>query len=151
VEMERKITDYVHSTTFDETPEEPLKTIKNMVLDVLGTTVAGAEEVGVEALREFYTGLAGKKEASILIHGGKIPAHDAAFINSVMARALDFENAMAPGFHPGASAVPTALAAAELAGGCNGKDFLTALALGVETASRLNLPEAGYEGFTPMI
>lgn len=149
MDIEKKITDYVHSTTFDEIPEEPLKTIKNMVLDVLGTTVAGAEEAGIDALRKFYTGLGGKNEASILIHGGRIPAHDAALVNSVMARALDFENAMAPGFHPGASAVPTALAAAELAGGCSGKDFLTALALGVETASRLNLPEAGYDGLDP--
>jgi len=149
MEMERKVIEYVHATIFDEIPKEPLKTIKNMVLDVLGTTVAGAEEAGIEALREFYTGLGGKKEATILIHGGKIPAHDAAFMNSVMARALDYENAMAPGFHPGASAVPTALAAAELAGGCSGKDFLTALALGVEIASRLNLPEAGYDGLDP--
>jgi 2-methylcitrate dehydratase PrpD len=149
VEMERKITDYVHSTTFDEIPEEPRKTIKNMVLDVLGTSVAGAQEAGVEALREFYTGLEGNNEATILVHGGRIPAHDAAFCNSVMARALDYENAMAPGFHPGASAVPTALATAELAGGCSGKDFLTALALGVEVASRLNLPEEGYDGLDP--
>ena len=149
METERKVTDYIHSTTFDEIPEEPRKTIKNMVLDVLGTSVAGAEEAGVETLRDFYRGLEGKNEATILVHGGKIPAHDAAFFNSVMARALDYENAMAPGFHPGASAVPTALAAAELAGGCSGKDFLTALALGVEIASRLNLPEAGYDGLDP--
>lgn len=149
MQMEGKIVDYVHSTTFSEIPREALKTVKNMVLDVIGTSTAGSEEVGVEAVREFYVGLEGKKEATILIHGGKIPAHDAAFVNSVMARALDYENAMAPGFHPGASAVPTALAAAELAGGCNGKDFLTALALGVEIASRLNLPEAGYDGFDP--
>ncbi len=149
MEIERKVIDYVHATTFDEIPEAPLRTIKNMVLDVLGTSVAGAEEVGVDTLREFYTGLEGKEEATILIHGEKIPAHDAALINSVMARALDFENAMAPGFHPGASAVPTALASAELAGGCSGKDFLAALAMGVEIASRLNLPEAGYDGLDP--
>lgn len=149
MEIERKITEYVYSTTFDEIPEEPLKTVKNMVLDVLGATFAGAEEAGVKALREFHTGLESKGEATILIHGGKIPAHDAAFINSVMARALDFEDAMAPGLHPGASAVPTALAAAELAGGCSGKDFLAALTLGVEIASRLNLPEAGYNGLDP--
>lgn len=147
--LERKIADYVHTATFDEIPEAPLKTIKNMVLDVLGATLAGAEEDGVKTLREFYTGMKGKEEATILIHGGKLPAQDAALINSVMARALDFENAMAPGLHPGASAVPTALAAAEVAGGCSGKDFLTALALGVEIASRLNLPEAGYDGFDP--
>ena len=149
MEIERKIIDYVHSTTFDEIPEEPRKTIKNMVLDVIGAAFAGAEETGVEALREFYRGLEGKNEATILIHGEKIPAHDAAFLNSVMARALDFEDAMAPGLHPGASAIPTALAAAELAGGCSGKDFLTALALGVEIAARLNLPEAGYDGLDP--
>ncbi len=149
MQMEGKIVDYVNGTAFHEMPGEALKTIKNMVLDVVGTTAAGSEEVGVEALRAFYVGLEGKQEATILVHGGKIPAHDAAFVNSVMARALDFENAMAPGFHPGASAVPTALAAAELAGGCSGKDFLTALALGVEIASRLNLPEAGYDGFDP--
>jgi 2-methylcitrate dehydratase PrpD len=149
MEIEKKVVDYVHSTTFSEIPKEAVKIVKNMVLDVIGTSTAGAGEGGVDALREFYVGLGGKKEATILIHGEKIPAHDAAFVNSVMARALDFENAMAPGFHPGASAIPTALAAAELAGGCDGKAFLTALALGVEIASRLNLSEAGYDGFDP--
>lgn len=149
MEMEKTLTDYIHSTTFNEIPPEVLKIVKNMVLDVVGASFAGSEEAGVESLRNFYTGLQGRSEATILIHGGKIPSHDAAFINSVMARALDFEDAMAPGLHPGASAVPTALAAAELAGKCTGKDFLTALALGVEIASRLNLPEAGYDGLDP--
>jgi 2-methylcitrate dehydratase PrpD len=46
MDIEKKITDYVHSTTFDQIPEEPLKTVKNMVLDVAETTVAGAEEAG---------------------------------------------------------------------------------------------------------
>jgi len=50
VEMERKITDYVHSTTFDEIPEEPLKTIRNMVLDVLGPT--GSHSPGHEGFDE---------------------------------------------------------------------------------------------------
>jgi 2-methylcitrate dehydratase PrpD len=149
MDIEGKVVDYVHSATIREIPQEALKTVKNMVLDVMGTTAAGAEEAGIKALRDFYVGLGGKKEATILVHGERIPAHDAAFVNSVMARALDYENAMAPGFHPGASAVPTAIAAAELAGGCDGKVFLTAIALGVEIASRLNLPEAGYDGFDP--
>lgn len=149
MEIERKLIDYICSTTFDQLPGEAVKVIKNMSLDVMGTTVAGSEEAGVAALRGFYAGLGGRQEATVLVHGERLPAHDAAFINSVMARAMDFENAMAPGFHPGASAVPAGLAAAELAGGCNGKDFLTALALGVEVASRLNLSEAGYSGLDP--
>jgi 2-methylcitrate dehydratase PrpD len=98
---------------------------------------------------EFYRGTGGREEATILIHGGKIPAQNAAFVNSVMARALDFCDAMAPGVHIGSAAVPSALAAAELAGGCSGRDFLTALTLGAEISARLNLSESAYDGFDP--
>jgi 2-methylcitrate dehydratase PrpD len=61
MDIEKKITDYVHSTTFDEIPEEPLKTIKNMVLDVLGTTVAGAEGAGKPRLRRVNLHVCGIK------------------------------------------------------------------------------------------
>jgi 2-methylcitrate dehydratase PrpD len=65
-----------------------------------------------------------------------------------MARALDFCDGMVPGMHVGSSSIPTALAAAELAGGCNGKEFLTALVVGTEIASRLNAVSV-YDGFDP--
>jgi 2-methylcitrate dehydratase PrpD len=83
------------------------------------------------------------------VHGGRIPAHDAAFVNGVMARALDFCDSMAPGPHPGAAVIPAALAASELRGGCSGRDFVTAVTVGTEVASRLNLSEAAYDGFDP--
>jgi 2-methylcitrate dehydratase PrpD len=41
------------------------------------------------------------------------------------------------------------LAVAELVGGCNGKDFLTALVTGSEVAARLNLSASAYNGFDP--
>ena len=56
---------------------------------------------------------------------------------------------MAPGIHIGSSLIPAALAAAELAGGCSGAEFLAALAAGAEISSRLNLSEAQYDGFDP--
>ncbi len=66
-----------------------------------------------------------------------------------MCRALDYCDAMAPGIHIGSSLIPAALAAAELAGGCSGAEFLAALAAGAEISSRLNLSEAQYDGFDP--
>jgi len=45
------------------------------------------------------------------------------FVNSVMARAMDFCDAMSPGIHIGSSSVPGALAMAELIGSYSGKDF----------------------------
>ena len=93
--------------------------------------------------------MGGRQEATILVHGDRIPAHDAAFVNAVMARALDFCDAMAPGAHIGAATVSASLAAAELAGAVEGGPFLTALAIGAEVASRLNLSEEAYDGFDP--
>jgi 2-methylcitrate dehydratase PrpD len=51
--------------------------------------------------------------------------------------------------HIGAATVPAALAAAELRGGINGRDFLTALVVGAEVGVRLNLTEAAYNGLDP--
>ncbi len=149
MEVERKIVDYLMETGFEVIPEEPLGTIRNMVLRVLGTTIAGSSAEGCAEMVELYKGMGGREDATILIHGGKIPAQNAAFVNSVMARALDFCDAMAPGVHIGSAAVPAALAAAELAGGCTGRDFLAALTIGAEISSRLNLSESAYDGFDP--
>jgi 2-methylcitrate dehydratase PrpD len=66
-----------------------------------------------------------------------------------MARALDFCDALAPGAHIGSSVVPAAFAAAELAGGCSGKEFLAAVAVGTEVGVRMNLTESTYDGFDP--
>ena len=149
MEAERRLVDYLNSASFETIPQEPLGTIRNMVLRVLGTTIAGSSAEGCGAMVEFYKEMGGKEEATILIHGGKVPAQNAAFVNSVMARALDFCDAMAPGVHIGSSAVPAAFAAAELAGGCSGRDFLTALTVGTELSARLNLSESAYDGFDP--
>jgi 2-methylcitrate dehydratase PrpD len=134
---------------FSEVPQQALRVIKNQVLAVLGTTIAGASAEGCETVVELEKELGGRAEASILIHGGKVPAEKAAFVNGVMARALDFCDALAPGAHIGSATIPAALASAELAGGCSGADFLTAVTVGTELGVRLNLGESQYDGFDP--
>lgn len=149
METERQLVEYICRTGYEEIPQEAIKVVKNMLLTVFGTTISGSASDGCEALAEFYKALGGRKEATIFIYGGRVPTQNAVLVNSVMARALDFDDAMAPGIHIGATAVPTAFGAAELAGGCSGKDLLTSLVLGVETAARLNLTESTYDGFDP--
>jgi 2-methylcitrate dehydratase PrpD len=146
---EQKVVEFVCRTKFADVPTTALKVIKNQVLAVLGTTVAGASAEGCETVVKVARELGGKPEASILIYGDKVPAQQAAFVNGVMARALDFCDALAPGAHIGSAAIPAALAAAEMAGGVSGADFLTAVAIGTELAVRLNLGEAEYDGFDP--
>ena len=101
MESERKLVEYICTSSFEDIPPEPLGVVKNMVLTVLGTTIAGAKAEGCEPLVNFYRGLGGAAEATILNYGGKIPAENAALVNGVMARALDFCDAVEPGLHIG--------------------------------------------------
>jgi 2-methylcitrate dehydratase PrpD len=148
MELEKKIARFVSDTKFEDLPKEPINVAKNVVLTILGTTIVGATAEGCEAIVNQVKEWGGKEEATILIHGGKIPAYNAALANSVMARATDFCEAMPQGIHVGSSSVPTALASAELVGGCSGKEFLSALVLGTEVAARIN-SISGYDGFDP--
>lgn len=149
METEQQLVRFVCHTGYDELPPGPLETIRNQLLTVLGTTIAGSTQAGCEALVGYYRSQGGREEATILIHGGRVPAEKAALVNGVMARALDFDDALAPGVHIGAATIPAGLAAAELRGGVNGREFLTALLIGTEVGARLNLTEAAYNGLDP--
>ena len=146
---EQMIVEFVRGVRLTDIPSTAVEVIRNQVLAVLGTTIAGACEEGCETVVTMAKELEGKPEASILIHGGKAPAQHAAFANGVMARAIDFCDALAPGAHIGAAAITAALATAELVGGCSGADFVAAIAAGTEVAVRLNLGESEYDGFDP--
>ena len=148
METEKRLVQYITDTKYDDLPGESIDIIRNVIMTVVGTTLAGATSEGCEAVISQVKEWGGREEATIMVHGGKVPAYNAALVNSVMARALDFCDAMSPGIHIGSSSVPTALATAELMGGCTGKEFLAALVLGAEVASRIN-SVSEYDGFDP--
>ena len=92
--IEHELVRFVTRTAYDDLKPELLGTIKNQLLTVLGTTIAGSTQAGCQTLIDFYLSQGGKEEATILIHGSRIPAHAAALVNGVMARALDFDDAL---------------------------------------------------------
>lgn len=149
MKFERQIVDYVLDTGFEDIPAAALDTVRKMLLADIGTTIAGARADGCPEVAEFYRLEGGVPEASVLVHGDRLPAHNAVFVNAMMSRALDFCDAIAPGPHIGSSIIPTALACSELRGGCDGREFVTALVIGAEVAARLNLSESAYDGFDP--
>lgn len=146
---ERKLARFVHDLQWESVPADAITVARQILLAVTGTMAAGASEDGCGALREMLLAQGGRPEATVVIFGDKLPAASAALLNGVMGRALDFCDAMVPGLHIGSALVPAALAAAELAGGCDGMTFLTALVAGAEVASRLNGEETDYDGFDP--
>lgn len=149
MQIERKLARFVCRLQASEVPESAQRVLRLMLLAVTGTGIAGAAEDGVEALRTLLCEEGGAPQATTFVFGDRLPAHAAAQLNGTMCRALDYCDAMAPGPHIGSALFPAALAAAELAGGCSGAEFMAALAAGAELSSRLNLSEAQYDGFDP--
>ncbi len=148
-QLEEKLADFVVNLKVDAVPADAQRVLRRIVLAVVGTGFAGADEDGVAALRELLCEAGGAAQATTLVYGDRLPASAAAQFNATMCRALDFCDAMAPGPHIGAALFPAALAAAELAGGCSGAEFMAALVAGAELSSRFNLSEAQYNGFDP--
>jgi 2-methylcitrate dehydratase PrpD len=134
------LSENVVKTRFEDIDKETIETIKGRVIDIVGCAIGGANAPGNQALMDVVRHWGGKGEATILVHGGKAPAHDAAMINAVMTRSYDFEE-QSPSAHTNASVIPTALATVEMMQG-NGKEFLTALIVGTDVGNRIN---AGFD------
>ena len=148
MDIEQKLVNYIACTKYEDLPSDVVELAKFFFLNILGTTVGGSTAEKCADLVRQTKDWGGKPESTILLYGGKVPAQNAAFVNSYMARALESDDGVPPGLHIGSSAIPTALAAMELAGGCSGKQLITALVLGGEVAGRIN-SAARYNDFCP--
>ena len=148
-QTEQALARFIIRLQIADVPADALRVVRQVVLAVCGTGIAGAQEDGIQALRTLLLQTGGTPQATTWVFGDKLPAAAAAQFNGTLCRALDFCDAMAPGPHFGAALFPAAMAAAELAGGCSGTEFMAALVAGLEVGSRFNLTEAQYDGFDP--
>lgn len=130
-------------TQFSNLDEETVNRAKWRILDSFGVIIAGANGAGCDMMIDLVRKWGGAEESTLLVHGGKFPAHNAAMANSLMMRSFDFEAIEAEGenmtsspAHISGTTVPTAFAMAEQQG-ASGKEFITALVLGDDLASRL--------------
>ena len=149
MKVESELAEFVCTLRVGDVPAPAQRVLRQITLAVCGTALAGAGEDGIDALRSLLRERGGAPQATAFVFGERLPAAAAARFNGTLCRALDYCDAMAPGPHIGSSLLPAALAAAELAGGCCGEEFVAALAAGAELSSRLNLSESQYDGFDP--
>lgn len=137
---------------YHDISEEILAFQKRRILDNVGTCLAGRNMAGCEAslaLAKSYGGadkLQSQRQAQILGTGDWLPVGMAAMQNSIMARALDFCDAIAPGYHPSSTDVPVALAVAQWRKK-SGRDVLRALAIAQDIVQRINLCGQSHGSF----
>ena len=135
-----RFADFADALSFADLPGDVVECTKKLILDQLGVMLVGSSAAGIESLMAAGQDWGGKPEATVLVHGARMPAHHAALVNGTMARAQDFDSFHEAALvHITAGALPPALAIAERRGNVSGREFITAMALGMEMMARLGL------------
>ncbi len=134
------LAEYAANLKYEDLPGSTVDMTKKDIMDTLGTALAGSTGDGVKIALDLMTDWDGKKESTVLGYGQKLPALSAAFINGTMAHARDYDDVHDRGIvHAGVSAIPSCLAVAERIGKVSGKEFITAIALGIDMMCRLGM------------
>ncbi|MFC1819765.1 MmgE/PrpD family protein [Thermodesulfobacteriota bacterium] len=148
-EITQELIRNVLDTRYEAFSDENIQDAKDQILDLVAVTVSGADAPGNAALLDLIRQWGGRGEATIFVHGDKVPLPYAAMMNSIQCRSYDHE-AVGPypfgqneGKFPGhveSTTVPCALSVGEFVG-ASGKDLLSAVILGGDLAARIAITE----------
>ncbi len=132
----------IAAARFEKFDNATVERAKLRIIDIVGCMIGGSAAAGNRVLVDLVQDWGGKKEATIISYGVKAPAHNAAMVNSIMARSYDYGvmsplvNGKRAVAHVSETTVPTALTVAEW-GHKSGKELITALISGDDMASRI--------------
>ncbi|MEA2638828.1 MAG: hypothetical protein QOF51_222 [Chloroflexota bacterium] len=132
--------------TYEALPDDVVATLKHLLLDMLGTTLAASTlGDGMPELLRVVTRAGGSPESTVIGVGAQVPVAWAAFANGGLAHALNYDDTAEPTIHVGAACIAAALAVGEQQGGLSGRELLAAVAAGAEVMVRLRLAIAPFE------
>jgi 2-methylcitrate dehydratase PrpD len=145
------LADHIVGVTYDACPPDAVQATKLSILDTLGTAIAGHSAAGCAAVVKVVREWGGRPEATVWFDGSRVIAPHAALANAVMARALDFDDALTKGVHLSSALLPTTLALAEARGGLNGRELLATFTVATDIVARINAATLDYHGFDPTL
>lgn len=135
--ISRQISEFAVSLKYEDLPKEVVNEVKRYLYDSIGCAYGAYNTKDVKIMRDLYKEMGGKEEALLIGSGDKMPAVNAALVNSLMIRSLDFNDIYwkEDPSHP-SDIIPAALSTAEKSG-ASMKDVITAIMLAYEFEQRL--------------
>ena len=135
--ISRQIAEFAVNLKYDDLPDEVVREVKRYLYDSIGCAYGGYHTKDVNILRDIYLDMGGKEEATLIGFGDKIPAVNATLVNSLMMRALDFNDIYwkEDPSHP-SDLIPAALCVGEMVG-ASMKDVIVAIVLAYEFEQRI--------------
>jgi 2-methylcitrate dehydratase len=88
----RQMADFVHQLEYDDIAADALHEAKRFILDSIGCALAAAEGEDMAAMHRFIEKLGGPPEATVIATGHRTSAANAALMNGLLIRALDYND-----------------------------------------------------------
>ena len=134
----RGLARYIAGSRFEQLPADVVEHVRLLILDTIGVAVFGATLPWSAQLRETLEATEGAGSSSVWRSGLRLSPPSAAMVNGTAVHAFELDD-VGPGGHNGSVTLPSALAIAEHRGGITGAELINAIAIGIETATRVNL------------
>ncbi len=135
--LSSKLANFVFSTSFEDIPENIRIIAKYHLLDTVGCCIAATPYESSKKLVEYVLFEGGNCQASAIGVDKLVSISQAAFINGILARSLEFDDMCMPDLHPSGVIIPTLLSVAEFTKK-TGKDIINAISIGLEICIRLS-------------
>lgn len=135
--ISHRIAEFAVNLSYVDLPGEVIYQVKRYLLDSIGCAFGGWDTEDVQIQHHLHTQMGGKAESTVLVSGAKLPMYHATLLNSLLIRALDYNDIYweEDPSHP-SDIIPAALAPAETFGK-SGKELITAIVLAYEFEQRL--------------
>ncbi len=131
-----KLAQFTKDLRFEDLTDETVTNVKRFLLDSIGCAYGGSLTHDVQIMRDFYNDMGGTPEATVINSNKKLPMIHQCLLNSLMIRALDYNDIYweQDPSHP-SDLIPAALTPAEVLHK-TGKELITAIVLAYEWEQR---------------
>jgi len=135
----RQIADFAVGLKYEDLPEEVIHEVKRYLYDSIGCAYGSMGTYDVKSMLEIYREMGGAPESKVIGFGDELPAVSTALVNSLMIRALDFNDIYWKDdpSHP-SDIIPAALSMAEKVD-ASMEDVIVAIVLAYEFEMRMCL------------
>ncbi len=137
--ISRRMAQFALSLSYDAIPESARKEAKRFLLDSVGCALAALDLEDMQSAYRYIKSLGGHGQASIIGHGTMTNMANAALMNALLIRAMDYNDIYwkQDPSHP-SDILPAALATAEFKR-ANGRDLIVAMMIAYELEMRMCL------------
>ncbi|KQP19405.1 MmgE/PrpD family protein [Pseudorhodoferax sp. Leaf267] len=143
----RLLARWVSSLRFEDLPGEVVTAARLQIIDTLAVAWAGSKAESVNPVRTAISDIGGTPQARVWCFGDRLPATQAAFVNGMLAAALDFDTLHdRANVHSDGVVLPAVFALAE-ARDASGSQMIAALVAGGELMVRLGLAAQSAPGW----